>query len=683
MDRRRPQVAGIPGTLWILKNAVITRGGDINGAKKWVSVYTLPAGTFGLYALKRQLYTFGSGTTPGGMPAGVQYQQLAAPSSPNMTRVLDVKAFQGQLYVIAQYDNGNIYHFYNGSRVTGWDTIADSNSSFAAVAEALAIAIEAGGAVRARVAGAAIQITAQVPGTAFTISTSTTDVNANSTTPTAVVTHLQANVAEVAEVRATGAVQITAGSFNPSFNTIIQVTVNGTSLLAIAVPWSSSNEATANALANEINNNTSTSGYSASVVGALVTITAAPGTGATPNGFDVQSLVTGDVTTVDTDMSGGVDHVVPVAQVEKVVIAGGSFDAQDLWSITINSNTFKTTGRAAGAGTALLVLKKRLWSTAISLLRYCVLKTASDWTTTTTPSTDSGFINLSDDSEGAQRLIGVAKYQGQAAIFSRQNITIYALQADATADAFVDSLESSGTFAPRAIIPFGNTDVFYPSDTGIRSIRGRQGTDAAYVADVGTSIDPFFQDTVQATDADTLSRAVAIIDPVDGRYLLAVGGRIFALSYFPSSKITAWSYLEPGFTVEDFAKAGTELYARSGNTIYLYGGFDGQTYPGDGETETFVETPFMSANDPAGIKDIEGFDGALSGDWTAEVLVDPNDPDKVLAVNTGTLNKTTYHLPSIKIPGRTSHVAFRLRSSSAGPRVLSSLALHYDTEDAQ
>lgn len=683
MDRRRPQVAGIPGTLWILKNAVITRGGDINGAKKWVPVYSLPAGTFGMYALKGQLFVFGSGTTPGGMPAGVQYQQLAAPSSPNMTRVLDVKAFQGQLYVVAQYDNGNVYHFLNGSRVTGWDSLSDANSSFAAVAEALAIQIEAGGAVRARVAGATIQITAKVPGTAFTISTSTTDVNANSTTPTATRTQLQANVAEVAEVRATGAVQITSGSFSPSFNFVGQVTVNGVPLLAVNVPWNSSNEATANALANEINNNTSTSGYSASVVGALVTITAAPGTGTTPNGFDVLSVVNGDVTTIDTDMSGGVAHVAPVAQVEKVVIAGGSFDAQDLWSITINGTVFKTTGRAAGAGTALLVLKKRLWAVAISLLRYSVLKTASDWTTTTTPSTDSGFINLSDDSEGAQRLIGVAKYQGQAAIFSRQNITIYALQTDATANAFVDSLESSGTVAPRCIVPYGNTDVFYLSDTGIRSIRGRQVTDAAYVSDVGSAIDPFVQETMAETDADRLSRAVAIIDPVDGRYMLAIGDRIFVLSFFPSSKITAWSYLEPGFVVKDFAKAGTELYARSGDTIYLYGGFDGNTYPDEGEAETFVETPFMAANDPAGTKDIEGFDGALSGDWTGEVLVDPNDPAKVLSVAAGTLNKTTYHLPAIKIPGRTSHVAFRMRSSSAGLRSLSSLALHYDTEDAQ
>jgi hypothetical protein len=96
MDRRRPREVGVPGTLWTLQNAVITRGGDIQRAKKFVSAYTLPAGTVGLFSLNQQLYVFGSGSTPAGMPPQVQYVQLAAPNTPTLTRIHDARRLTGR-----------------------------------------------------------------------------------------------------------------------------------------------------------------------------------------------------------------------------------------------------------------------------------------------------------------------------------------------------------------------------------------------------------------------------------------------------------------------------------------------------------------------------------------------------------------------------------------------------------
>lgn len=682
MDRRRPQSHGVPGTLWILKNAHITSGGDVERDKKWVPVHDLPEGTFGLHMLRGQPYVFGSGSAPGGLPVSVQYQQLAAPGSPDMVRVLSSTAFDGKLYVIAEYDDGNIHHFYDGSRIAGWDTLADDNSSYEAVAELLATKVEASGVVRARVASNTVEITARTPGTAFTCTAAATD-NGGASTPTATRSAVQANVAEVEEVVATGSVQITAGSFNTLQNYISALTVDGTPLLASQVNWVTSNSATANALAIEINNNSATSGYSAVATDDTVTISAAPGTGATPNGYVVDTVTVGDVVTVDTNMADGVAAVSPVAQVDKVVIGGGSFDAEDLWSITLNGTTYKATGRAAGTGTYAFVLKKRVWAVARSLLRYCQLNDASDWTTTTTPASDAGFINISNEGEGAQRLVGIAKYNGQAAIFSRESITIYALSTDATENEFVNTLESTGAVASRCIIPYGNNDVYYLSDTGVRSIRSREGTDTPFVSDVGSAIDPFVKEAMASAGADTLARATAIIDPYDGRYLLALDDKILSFSYFPASKITAWGYGEPGFEASDLAKSRQELYARSGDTIYLYGGYDGNEYPGDDEQIAVAETPFMAANDPAAIKMIEGFDAGLFGDWHVEVLVDMNDPSKSLDVDAGILNKSTYGLPHIKIPGRSSHIAFRLTCNKAGYASFSSLALHYSKEGAQ
>src|SRR5260370_24950895 len=115
MDRRRQRVAGVKGTLWIGRNVVVSRGGDVERAKRFVPTYTLPTGqTFGLGVVRGQLFVFGSAAAPV-VPLGVQYQQLAAPSGAQMTQVLDVRAAGGKLYVIARYADGNLFHFYGGT----------------------------------------------------------------------------------------------------------------------------------------------------------------------------------------------------------------------------------------------------------------------------------------------------------------------------------------------------------------------------------------------------------------------------------------------------------------------------------------------------------------------------------------------------------------------------------------
>ena len=58
-------MAGVPGTLWLGRNVVISRGGDIERMKKFVPKYELPAGTFGMTEILGQLYVFGSADLAG------------------------------------------------------------------------------------------------------------------------------------------------------------------------------------------------------------------------------------------------------------------------------------------------------------------------------------------------------------------------------------------------------------------------------------------------------------------------------------------------------------------------------------------------------------------------------------------------------------------------------------------
>ena len=680
MDRRRERVSGIPGTLWTGKNVHISRGGDVKRTKKFVSRFTLPAGSHGLATLGEQLFVFDDTNLSATIPAGVNFQQLIAPNTPTMTRVLDAKAFAGKMYVIAEYDDGNVYHFYDSARVTDWDTVADSIFSYTILAQHLAVKISEDAAVEAQSFGETVLITATTPGTAFTAAKATVN-GAGLADQDITLTTVQANVAAVAEVQATGSIQVTGGSSAVGVNVISDITVNGVSLLSAPVDWTASNSGTASALVTAINNNTSTHGYVAISSTDTVTITAAIGTGATVNGHVVASVIpaTSNVTTTDVNVSGGVTAVVAVAQVVTAALIGTQ-EADDQFTITIDGTDYKATGRGAATGKSLYIYRSRVYSPVSSLVQYCVVNTPTDWTTTTTVA-DAGFINVSNDSDGAELLIGMTDYNGLTAVFSEDNVYVYSLSADNSLNSLVTTLRNSGTRARHSILSYGNRDVFYLDESGLRSIQARDSSGDASVDDVGTVIDTFVQDFAATLDESKLPLAQAAVEPKDNLYFLLLGPRIFILSRYPKVRISAWTYMEPSFTPTDIARTPRRLYVRDATTVYLYGGVSGTEYEDDVTEVPVVELPFVSAKDEAGIKMITGIDLACVGEWEVKVLPNPRDDTKEL--DAGIFRHTTYDLPHAKLGGRTSHVAFKLTGKSAGPITLSSMALHFEKQEQQ
>jgi hypothetical protein len=95
-----------------------------------------------------------------------------------------------------------------------------------------------------------------------------------------------------------------------------------------------------------------------------------------------------------------------------------------------------------------------------------------------------------------------------------------------------------------------------------------------------------------------------------------------------------------------------------------------------------VETAFITAQTPATIKQLTGFDIACTGQWETSVLVNPNDETQM--VDIGILSETTYNIPNgrIGIPAVTSHMALRMVCSKAGEATISSIALHYEPAEA-
>jgi hypothetical protein len=672
MDRRRPRHSGVPGSLWNGENVVISRGGDIVKAKKFVSVYTLDAGTFGLARVNNQLQVYGSGSvTP---PTGVSYQQLAAPSTPNMERILDVKTPDGKAYVIAKYDNGHVYHFYDGVRISGWDALADANASFSSVTSFLAEEISGNAAVRCIAVGSELLLRAVTPGTAFTISA--TAVNGTGTNDqTATVTTPVANVVGVANVDATGTVTISGGTFTTGgTNKINQVTVDATNLLVTPVPAGASNNATATALAQAINNNSGTSGYTATALANVVTVRAPTLSGATDNGKTISVPTEGDMVATPVSMAGGVNAVTAVAQQSKVVF-GGTFEALDTFTVTINSTAYKVTGRGSAMGTYALVYKNRIYVAAYNIVRYSQVNDYDDFTDAT-PSSGAGFFAVAGAS-GSSRIVALAPYQDRVAIFARDFVVTYFLNADDTQNAFDQNIGETGTEAAGSVIAYGNRDLFYLDEIGVRSLQARDSSNTATVNDIGTLVDPYVAALRASLQPAKTRSAKAVIEPRDGLYMLAIGSEVVVLSRYPSSSITAWTVLKPGYEITDFVRLGSDLYARSGNTIYAYGGLTGDQYVD--ANSAVVELPFLDIKTPATYKHLTGADLFAKGTWEMRILTDPNDETVQPLVTR--ITGVSANLGAIAAGLKASIFAVKLTCTSSGEASLSQAIIHHDLNE--
>lgn len=779
MDRRKSRVNGVPGSLWLAKDCHITRGGELERRKKFVSKYTLPAGTKGLAVEGGQLCVFGETAEPAGMPAGVNYRRLQHPSSSALSSVLDWETFDGNLYTVAQFADGNIYHYYDGARVTSWDTVSGSLSSLDDIADALAARIDALSQVSASAAGSVITVTAAVAGTGFTISASATN-NGSVNDQAATVATVTANGAPRAEVLAAGTFNVTGGTtlvrasvtyvFSGSSGSIDDITIAGASVvsgatnfnttinqtmldlagnlnlpagytssinasageLTISAPilnnttyngvattasatggmtasptsttfsgasgggissvkvdgvevmnstisWGTSNSATAAAIASAIGSYTSSPEYAGSSSGPEVTVTAAAGSGSGPNGYALAVTTFGDVTVGSIqNLSGGVDQDSPSAQVNSVTLSG-TFEAADEFTVTVDGNEFVASGAAVGIGTAVLTYKNKVLSTAGNILFFSAIDAPTQWGS----GVGSGYINVPNLTGGDDVLTAVAPYLGSLAVFAEDGIWVYAFDADPANNALEQPLENTGTKSPRSVVTYGANDVFYLDATGVRSLRARDSSNSANMSDVGTPIDGALIEYLDTLTDTQVRAAKAVIEPSSGNYWLAVGERIYVFCHFPGAKISGWTYYDVGMSIDEIVRLGSDVYLRSGNVIYRYGGDSGEVYPDAGSDTVDIITPFMHAGTPATMKQITGIDLACEGVWRVDLISDLRDPDDTTAhQQVANVTRTTFGQDRFDVEAQATHMALRLRCSAAGFAKVSAAVIHYENGEA-
>lgn len=673
LDARRSYVTSIPGTLIELKNAHINRGGEIEKRLAFKKLTTLPSNTIGLAAAGNQITVFGS-AAPGSVtfaadtPANVSYQQLTHPTGMAMTEIVDAKFFDGKVYAIARFDDGSIYHYYDGTRITDF-TEGRARCSFTVTG-----------------------------GTAGGTS-------------------------------ATGSFTVTGGTINPT-DRIAVVRVNGVTITGGAIAHTGDNTTTAAAIAAAINAYTSSPNYTASSAGPVVTITAATvGTGS--NGYVISVTVEGDATVGSiVNMAGGIDNGIANITVNGVEIIAGEVDhtgdnetTAAAIAAAINDHASSPDYEATSVGAKVNVLAKlpgtaangrtltitvqgdattsaatatfangvavggaspyqsSMFAKTVKTKMYSLAQSVLHFSATNDPDsllsgTGAGFINLSNEATGSEDLKAMATYFENLAIFAERAIQIWFVDVDPAQNAQIQVLQNTGTIAPKSVIEYGENDVFYLSESGIRSLKARDSSNAAFATDIGNRIDDLVVSEVRNNNLEARA-AKAILEPIDGRYMLAIGSKMYVFSYFPNSQISAWSTYETGFDVDYWAFSGRQLLCRSGNDLYALGGASGTEYD---DCEVVVQLPFLDAGRTGTFKMLQGLDVACEGTWSVQMALDPNKPTTFDDI--GVVYRSTYTDGRMSLTGYTTHFSPRFVSQSEGPARLSNLVVHYELAES-
>jgi hypothetical protein len=678
LDARRMPEALPGGFALKALDGHFTRGGEFEQRAAFVLEYTLPASaTTGLAVGATGLYAFGHAAAPT-MPKGVTYQRLQHPDgSTALHRVLSSELHTGKLYVVAEFVDGSIQHFYDGSRVTDWQD-GRARASFTVTTGGIQAAVAATGTlnVSGGSAGVGNNFTVSINGVALHIGSvahtgnNTTTaaaiaaaINAATTSPDYTASNLgaQVTIASVAlDTSANGlAINVAvAGDATVSStgtmsggqvaqpSQLTDLTVNGVSIIETAVSWRTSHAATAEAIADAINSYSSVPDYTATAVGARVNILAAT-SGTTANGYAVTpTLALGMV----VDPASG------------IVMASGA----------ALSSTYQ-------AGTFAKTIGSKVYVTAGPNLQFSGVSAPSGFATS---HTGAGFTDLSTQAAGSERLRAIGKYLQNIAVFAGSVIQIWYVDPDPSANKQVQVLYNMGTDSARSVTQFGDNDLFFLNESGVRSLRARDASNSAATNDVGIPVDPLITVKLQQLSDIRRARVIGLIEPRDGRFWLVFEDEIFVLSLFTGSGISAWSTYTPAvsgvsFTVDDAQVFGKRVYLRSGDKVYSFGGRTAALQYDNTEPELW--TPYLDGDKPAVEKQFRGIDVACEGEWVVSAALDPTNLDAYEKV--ATIDKTTYFEPRIGYPVRSSHISLRFKGGAAGAKRIAAAAAHYDALD--
>ena len=323
---------------------------------------------------------------------------------------------------------------------------------------------------------------------------------------------------------------------------------------------------------------------------------------------------------------------------------------------------------SGAVGRYIETYRNKMYSINAGNLHFSATGNPSDWN-----GTGSGFINLGTEDSASGTLLGLEIYYDQLAVMSRYTTQFWTVDADPANNQLVQTLRSTGTYAPLSPRQYGTGDVLYLDTSGLRSLQARNSSNAASVSDVGSPIDLVIEELYRERTEGYLATGLSVIEPRTGRYWFILPDRILVLSNFPGPRVTAWSEYIPEFRIQHVDVVGSQIVIRDdSNNLYCYGGQDGKTYDA---CPVEVTTPLMSMDTPASYKDFQGLDFGVRGVWGIQVAM---DNESVVWESAGTITRSTFMDGRLPIAGYSTHLALKLTTTEPGAATLANAVIHYE-----
>jgi hypothetical protein len=631
------------GALLDARDCHITLGGELEKRAAFVVMGTLPSTTVGLWVTEGRVYhTWGTAATPpAGLPAGTVYHPIPEPvHGTPLVRILSVEEFSGDLYVIAQYADEDVVHWWKDAPVT--------------IPPPPPVETEGGGEAETP--------TASTPENKPQVSlTLLPAIYLSGITPTEIEIYHLHLVAPSSTYNFGPSGTIDAYSF---------LTFTGTrfdrpagSVTVTYTPGPTGGAAAAAALQDECN-------FVSNALTAQPKLFAQAGTGgsilfwvdvASPlyNGWRIE-VRGGALREAIGTLSGGVTPT-----------GGTLYKSPGLRSFP------EEVGMPMDLGTFAIAHNYRMFSVQSSKLRFSETKDPAVWT-------DSVLGALQIDhtmvTNRAPVLVSMADYGGDLAVFGLRHVFIWHIEVNNPDQDFKrQTIHGTGTFAPHSVTPWGQTDVMYLDISGIRSLRARDSSEQAFAADLGNMIDELVKEKVATlTDNQKKFNVWGIVEPRSGRLWMAMLNKFFVLSFYPTSRIAAWTWYDATSAPVDYMNSSDDtVYWRSGNNIMAYGGIAGDTYDA---TEALARVPYIDAGKPATSKNWTGLDAAIYGTWEVRGSFDPTIPTALdLLAN---ITKSTYQQQKIAVNGESPALSLELKTTFIGPARIGNASLHYTDSTA-
>jgi len=293
----------------------------------------------------------------------------------------------------------------------------------------------------------------------------------------------------------------------------------------------------------------------------------------------------------------------------------------------------------------------KVYSKDGDIVRFCEVNNPRKWNSIN----NAGFIATGNYTDTSTDVTAISQYRNSLIVMHNNRSLEWAVDPDPVLTSHrATILEGSNEHRSLSNV---SGDLYFLSESGFRSIAVQNSVESLADMDVGSPIDKLIVPLVKAG-------AISLYNHKEGQYWCAIGNKVWVYSFSKTAKLSAWSYYEYDFTIDDMVMHNNEVVFKSGVNIYVT---DASVFTDNGTNyEVIAQFSDLDFKENTALKQIHSFDISQVGNCTAIFKV-------------GIENQTTTHQVDVQGDFRDKGmVALPLVATHVSPKFVNNDALNWE-----